>query len=86
MQKDSSGNYPIPTPYDVSGSAHWRNKADNCLAVWRDLSNPDGQEVQIHIQKIRFKENATLYYDKVTGRYFDGPVSNKIHETECIPF
>ena len=91
MQKDSSGNYPIPTPYDVSGSAHWRNKADNCLAVWRDLSNPDGQEVQIHIQKIRFKENgqigrATLFYDKVTGRYFDDPVSNKIHETECIPF
>jgi twinkle protein len=91
MQKDSSGNYPIPTPYDVSGSAHWRNKADNCLAVWRDLSNPDGQEVQIHIQKIRFKENgqighATLFYDKVTGRYFDEPVSHKIPETEEIPF
>lgn len=91
LQKDSSGNYPIPTPYDVSGSAHWRNKADNCLAVWRDLSNPDGQEVQIHIQKIRFKENgqighATLFYDKVTGRYFDEPVSNKVYETECIPF
>jgi twinkle protein len=91
MQKDGTGNYPIPTPYDVSGSAHWRNKADNCLAVWRDLSNPDGQEVQVHVQKIRFKENgkighAILYYDKVTGRYFDEPVNNDTHETERIPF
>lgn len=49
------GTYPPPTPYDISGSAHWRNKADNCLTVWRDVESPTG-EVEVHIQKIRYRE------------------------------
>jgi twinkle protein len=54
MQKDKDGNYPVPRPYDISGSAHWYNKADNCITVWRDVANnPD--DVQIHVQKVRFK-------------------------------
>lgn len=74
--KGTDGNYPVPTPYDVSGSAHWRNKADNCLAVWRDLSNLESRLVQVHVQKIRFKEvgkigMTELIYDLPTGRYFD---------------
>ncbi|MGH8580609.1 MAG: toprim domain-containing protein, partial [Gammaproteobacteria bacterium] len=32
LVKHKSGHYPVPTPYDISGSAHWRNKADNCIA------------------------------------------------------
>jgi len=75
MRKDDSGNYPVPTPYDINGSANWRNKADNCLTIWRDL-NPDNQTgaVDIHVQKIRHKivgklGSATLNYDRVTGRY-----------------
>ena len=76
MQKGSDGKYPVPNPYDVSGSAHWRNKADNCLTVWRDLSAPHNREVQVHVQKIRFKEIgqiglAKLTYDPTTGRYSD---------------
>ena len=76
LQKQTNGKYPVPTPYDVSGSAHWRNKADNCLAVWRDLSELDSKEVQVHVQKIRFKEvgqigMVELVYDYLTGRYFD---------------
>ncbi len=47
--------YPVPTPYDVSGSAHFRNKADNCLCVWRDVADP-GYGADIHVQKIRFRE------------------------------
>ncbi len=75
LQKNSSGNYPVPTPYDVSGSAHWRNKADNALSIWRDLENPSSP-VQIHIQKIRFKEvgkigMVELNYEYATGRYSD---------------
>lgn len=55
LQKNQeTGNYPVPTPYDISGSAHWRNKADVCLSVWRDYSLNDGV-VQIHVQKIRNK-------------------------------
>ena len=75
MQKDKNGNYPIPRPYDISGGAHWWNKADNCITVWRDQTE-GGQEVQIHVQKIRFKHigrigGTSLNYDKPTGRYFE---------------
>ena len=75
LTKDSSGNYPVPNPYDISGSANWRNKADNCMAVWRDLSD-DSRPVSVHIQKIKFKicgklGVVQLRYDRVTGRYFD---------------
>ena len=76
LQKDKNGKYPVPTPYDASGSAHWRNKADNCLAVWRDVANEKSPLVQIHVQKIRFREIGRvgvvdLIYDRVTGRYSD---------------
>jgi twinkle protein len=75
LYKEASGRYPVPTPYDVSGSAHWRNKADNCLAVWRDQS-ADSRTVEIHVQKIRHKitgriGKVDLSYDAITGRYFD---------------
>lgn len=73
MQKDRDGKYPVPTPRDVSGSAHFWNKADNAITVWRDLAE-GGQEVQIHVQKVRWKHIgrigvATLKYDRETGRY-----------------
>jgi len=75
LLKDKNGKYPVPTPYDISGSANWRNKSDNCITVWRDLDPREhSKEVEIHIQKIRHKivghlGMATLTYDRVTGRY-----------------
>jgi len=66
LNKDKEGNYPVPRPYDISGSAHWYNKADNCIAVWRDVVNaPD--KVDVHIQKVRFK--TTGKPGMVTFRY-----------------
>ena len=44
--------YPPPTPYDISGGAHWYNMLDNCLCCWRD-AQADSNMVEIHIQKIR---------------------------------
>ena len=80
MQKNKEGKLPIPTPHDVSGSAHFWNKADNCVTVWRDQSNYQNQDVQIHVQKIRFKNIGhigvtTIKYDRVTGRYFEAPTA-----------
>lgn len=78
LQKDkSTGDYPVPTPYDISGSAHWRNKADNCITVWRDVKKDNGI-VEIHVQKVRFKNigkpgRIELRYDRVTGRYSEMP-------------
>jgi twinkle protein len=75
MPKGENGLYGVPSPYDISGSAHWRNKADNCLSIWRDTS-PDNQkfEVEIHVQKIRKKHigklgMVKLGYEYSTGRY-----------------
>jgi len=77
LMKGVDGTYPVPTPYDISGSAHWRNKADNCIAVWRDtIPSNESFEMQIHVQKIRKKHIgrlglAKLRYEYSTGRYFD---------------
>jgi twinkle protein len=73
LQKGLDGNYPIPTPYDIAGAAHWRNKADNCITIWRDLTEVN-KEVEIHIQKVRFREVgkvglAKLHFDISTGSY-----------------
>lgn len=75
LYKEKDGNYPVPTPYDISGSAHWRNKADNCITIWRDFSAPDSH-VEIHVQKIRFRQigkigMAQLGYSKSTATYYD---------------
>ena len=73
LYRREDGSYPVPTPYDISGSAHWRNKADNCLTVWRDENDPD-QPVRVYVQKIRFREvgkigMVELQFDRVTGQY-----------------
>jgi twinkle protein len=81
LLKDKDGKYPCPTPYDVAGSAHWRNKADNCLAIWRDPTST-GHEVEIHVQKVRKKVNgrvgmATLRYNLATGQYSEPHRDNR---------
>lgn len=71
MRKNPDDPIPVPRPMDVAGSMHWWNKSDNCLTVYRVR---DSQEVEIHVQKVRFKYYGepgvvTLRYDRVTGRY-----------------
>lgn len=65
----------VPTPYDISGSANWYNKADNCLTISRDKEQ-ESDPVNIFVQKIRFREvgrigKGQLNYDRVTGCYRD---------------
>jgi twinkle protein len=81
LQRLQDGTYPIPTPYDISGAAHWRNKADIALCVWRDV-NDEKSKVQIHIQKVRFREVgkvglAELKYDIPSGRYISEHQDNR---------
>lgn len=73
-RQKESGEYPVPSLYDCSGSANFRNKADNGLVIWRDFKNPDSPTVELHVQKIRFRSvgklgRVLLDYDPVTGRY-----------------
>lgn len=77
LQKGADGTYPVPTPYDISGSSHWRNKADNCIAVWRDV-NHEEKPSQIFVQKVRFRflgkvGMAELFWQSNSGRYSDVP-------------
>lgn len=78
LRKDDSGEYPVPGPYDVSGSANWANKADFFLTVWRDLKMRPPQ-TKIFIGKARWDwvakqgSDVTLYYDPPTGRFSEVP-------------
>lgn len=67
------GTYAVPTPRDIAGSAHFWNKADNCITVYRNQTEQT-QEVEVHVQKVRWKHigrigTAKLNYDRITGRY-----------------
>lgn len=72
MRKDpKTGEYPIPTAYDISGSANWYNKADNIFIIHRDFIN---KIVKIIIQKIKFKYygdvgEVEMRYILDSGRY-----------------
>ena len=78
LQRDRNTQaYPVPTLYDCSGSAHFRNKADMGVIVWRDLED-DSKPTEVHVQKVRFREcgqigMAELFYDKATGRFSEEP-------------
>lgn len=72
MRKDQkTGLYPTPTLYDISGSAHWYNKADNGIVVQRDFTT---NQTEIIVQKIKFKYygktgSILMKYEPASGRY-----------------
>ena len=83
LYRRDDGSYPVPTPYDISGSAHWRNKADNCLTIWRDENEPD-KPVRLYVQKIRFREVGSvgvvpLCWNKISGRYEEDVPAATLH-------
>lgn len=76
LEPKADGKYPVPTPYMISGGAHWRNKADNAISIYRNVGEEDDDICDVHIQKIRFKEigrvgRISLRCDVVCGRYID---------------
>lgn len=94
LYKDKDGKYPVPTPYDISGSAHYRNKADNAITVWRNVGHEDQTVADVHIQKIRFKEVGkvglcSLRFNPVSGCFIDDIDQNKrikaLEENEVVP-
>jgi len=67
-----------PNLYDISGSAHFINKADNGIVVHRnrDPNAPSAAQVQVLVRKVRNKAAGTigdvvLEYDRINGRYID---------------
>lgn len=83
MQKSRDGSVPVPTLYDINGSSHWFNKADNGIVVHRDKENPAGP-AEVRVQKVRFRYSgqigqADLYFDRVTGRYSEKPFITEVY-------
>jgi twinkle protein len=81
MSRDKDGKYPVPTLYDISGSAAWRNRCDCGLVISRDLSQKDEPEVLLHIQKIRRRHVGKrglvkLFYDSSCATYSDQEPGN----------
>lgn len=74
LQKEkNTQRYAVPTLYDISGSAHFRNKADFGLVASRDFEDANGPTT-IYVQKVRFRwcgkpGQCDLYFDRLTGRY-----------------
>lgn len=70
-EKDSM-KYEVPTLYDISGSAHFYNKPDYGVIVYRDFAN---QDVLIRINKVKFKHlgkigDIRMEFDLAGDRYF----------------
>jgi len=77
LLKDTGGKYNPPTMYEISGGAHWRNKADNGICIHRPDYTSDITEV--YVQKIRFREvgkigMVPLRYCSDTGTYSDDKI------------
>jgi twinkle protein len=67
-----NGKVPVPTLYDISGSANWANKADLGLVVHRP--NRSEPITEVHVKRPRSKAFGKegivrLVYDRATGRY-----------------
>ncbi len=76
LRRNDSGGYDPPTPYDVAGGAHWRNKADCAITIHRPTFKPGDSRVDVLVQKIRFKHvgkpgKITLEYKLNCGQYKD---------------
>lgn len=58
IKANEDNTYPVPRLYDISGSAHWYNKADNGICIHRPRKTIP--HVEVHVQKIRFREIGKL--------------------------
>jgi twinkle protein len=72
---NKSGNYPVVTPYLISGSAHWYNSADFIISLWRDRVNKN-HPLRIYCLKSKYHhiaksgEYCELIYDFDSWKFF----------------
>jgi twinkle protein len=74
LRRKEDGTFPVPTGYDIAGSAHFFNKADMGITIHR----PDLLEnkTEFHSWKVRFSftgkvGKCDLSYDVATGLYWE---------------
>lgn len=71
MKDKATGKYEVPNLYNISGSAHFFNKTDNGITVYRDFET---NLITVYVQKVRFffvgRTGFTNFiYDVDSGRY-----------------
>lgn len=70
LKREKDGDYPVPTLYDISDSAHWYNKTDVGIVVYRGA---EGDIVRIakskYHQEIGKPGDVDVKYNPETGRY-----------------
>jgi twinkle protein len=80
MAKDMNGFYEVPTAYDISGSAHFYNVADNILSVYREMPrdgvDPRELKSSVYVQKVKTKYTGAIgsvdfTFDKNTQTYHE---------------
>jgi twinkle protein len=77
-------DYPVPTAYDVAGSANFFNKPDNIVVIHRDkdkVRNPENL-VSVVVQKVRKKTTGQLghyplYFEYKYSTYDQGNLYTK---------
>ena len=84
MKRDPlTKQFPVPTMYDISGSAAFFNKADFGIAIERDRTK---EVTRVHVQKVKFRHLgypgvASFKYNTHNGRF----VSIEEGKTSDIP-
>ena len=73
MHRNNDGSYPVPSMYDISGSAHWHNMADVGLCVHRDF---DSNETVVYTKKVREQG----LYGEIGQTSFQYNISTKVYK------
>lgn len=76
IKKKDSGEFEIPTLYDISGSANFYNKAANGITVYKRKISDDSYINEVYVQKVKFenwgKEGCSTYsFNTSSGRFYD---------------
>ena len=83
IRADKENKTPVPTLYDINGSANWVNMPDNGLVIYR--SEDVSSTTEIHVKKIRRKfvgkrGHCSLRFDTKIGKY-----TTPASEQNCVP-
>ncbi len=74
---------PVPGLYDISDSAHWANKSDVGLSIWRDYKT---NMTLCAVKKVRFQKSigvpgeVWLKFNTYTGRFEEGVCPSELAE------
>ena len=94
MQKNEQGIYSVPSLYDVSGSADFRNQTHNGYTIYRFFGNESEEPyTEFYNMKTKFNfqgeigEKVKLNYCTDNGRYYIGnekPLYNLLDKEKSI--